>query len=87
VETSHRPSVHEIRPTSARIFLVVRRAGGDLTPFPGECCCSQQRVENLPSYADWLVIGPVCLSKASVARASAIFEFLSVLGEHFSVPN
>ncbi len=56
--------------TSAWIFLIVRRAGGDLSPFHDECCGRKQHVENLPPYADWVVIGPVGLSKASVTRAS-----------------
>ena len=57
-------------PTSTWIFLIVRRAGGDLSPFHDECCGRKQHVENLPPYADWVVIGPVGLSKASVTRAS-----------------
>lgn len=57
-------------PPSAWILLIVRRAGGDLSPFHDECCGRKQHVENLPPYADWVVIGPVGLSKASVTRAS-----------------
>ena len=64
------PSALELPATSAWTFLIVRRAGGDLSPFPGERCGWKQHVENLPSYADWLVIRPFGLSKASVARAS-----------------
>jgi hypothetical protein len=57
-------------PPSAWIFLIVRRAGGDLSPFRDKCRGRNQHVENLPPYADWVVIGLVGLSKASVARAS-----------------
>jgi hypothetical protein len=60
----------EILTTSAWIFLIVRRAGGDLSPFRDKCCGRNQHVENLPPYADWVVIGPVGSSKASVTRAS-----------------
>jgi hypothetical protein len=60
----------EILTTSAWVFLIVRRAGGDLSPFHDECCGRKQHVENLPPYAGWVVIGPVGLSKTSVTRAS-----------------
>jgi hypothetical protein len=70
VETSYRSSAHELLPASAWIFLIVRRAGGDLSLFPDECCDRQQRVENLQPYADWVVIGPVSLSNARVARTT-----------------
>src|SRR5579859_1453616 len=62
-------------PPSAWTFLIVRRAGGDLSPFRDKCCGRNQHVENLPPYADWVVIDPVGLSKASVTRAS---RYLSV---------
>jgi hypothetical protein len=70
VETSHHTSAHEILPDFCLDLLIVRRAGGDLSPFHDECCGRKQHVENLPPYADWVVIGPVGLSKASVTRAS-----------------
>jgi len=77
----------EILTTSAWIFLIVRRAGGDLSPFRDECCGRKQHVENLPPYADWVVIGPVGLSKASVTRSEPLsLSVSSVLGEHCSVP-
>ncbi len=77
----------EILTTSAWIFLIVRRAGGDLSPFRDECCGRNQHVENLPPYADWVVIGPVALSKGQCHSSEPLSPSVSsVLGENCSVP-
>jgi hypothetical protein len=87
VETSYIPSAHETLATSASIFLVKRRAGGDLSLIPGECCGRRQRVENLPPYADWVVIGPVGPIKWKCRSNELLSLGVScVLGEHFSAP-
>jgi hypothetical protein len=80
-------SAHEFPPPSAWTFLIVRRAGGDLSPFQDECCGRKQHVENLPPYADWVVIGPVGLSKGQCHSSEPLsLSVSSVLGEHCSVP-
>jgi len=65
----------EILTTSAWIFLIVRRAGGDLSPFRDKYCGRNQHVENLPPYADWVVISvwsayqrPVSLERAAISE-------------------